>query len=409
MAFSELIKNFDKIRDYMRDFYVYGFKIRSDFNQKSLRTYDNEKRRIESYMHNYLRWDHSRRGKHIFISLDSSQIRSNPLYAAWKSKSFTDRDIILHFHILSTLKKADKPLDISTLTDKICEYSKLPLDTQVIRIKANEYVKEGILNKERIGKTDYYLLAEDFWKEQAGEGLLSAVKFFQEIAPFGEIGSYILDNLKVTNDIFTFKHHFVVHTLEDDILLTILKAIREKREICFINRSTRLNAQSVLEGVPMKILVSAQTGRRYVCIYNKHRCRFMSHRLDYIKFVEINNCFSRFDELHEKLENILPNCWGVSFGNKNHRIEILCVKLFIDEVREKYVLDRLKREGRNGEILRLDKNIYLYTKETYDTNEMMSWVKSFTGRIISIEGTNRYVINKFYDDMKQMAQIYGGN
>ena len=26
MAYSELIKNFNKIRDYMRDFYVYGFK-----------------------------------------------------------------------------------------------------------------------------------------------------------------------------------------------------------------------------------------------------------------------------------------------------------------------------------------------------------------------------------------------
>lgn len=52
MAFNELIKNFDKIRDYIRDFYVYGFKTREDFNSKSLRSYDNEKRRIESYMGN---------------------------------------------------------------------------------------------------------------------------------------------------------------------------------------------------------------------------------------------------------------------------------------------------------------------------------------------------------------------
>ena len=26
MAYSELIKNFERIRDYMREFYVYGFK-----------------------------------------------------------------------------------------------------------------------------------------------------------------------------------------------------------------------------------------------------------------------------------------------------------------------------------------------------------------------------------------------
>lgn len=29
MAYSELIKNFDRIRDYMRQFYVYGFKAKS--------------------------------------------------------------------------------------------------------------------------------------------------------------------------------------------------------------------------------------------------------------------------------------------------------------------------------------------------------------------------------------------
>ncbi len=43
-GFSELIKNFDKTRDYIRDFFIYGFKVRNDFDRKSLRTYDDEKR-----------------------------------------------------------------------------------------------------------------------------------------------------------------------------------------------------------------------------------------------------------------------------------------------------------------------------------------------------------------------------
>ena len=30
MAYSELVKNFNKIRDYMREFYVYGFKSREE-------------------------------------------------------------------------------------------------------------------------------------------------------------------------------------------------------------------------------------------------------------------------------------------------------------------------------------------------------------------------------------------
>lgn len=39
MAYNELIKNFNNIRDYMRDFYVYGFKSRDEYTRKSTRGY----------------------------------------------------------------------------------------------------------------------------------------------------------------------------------------------------------------------------------------------------------------------------------------------------------------------------------------------------------------------------------
>ena len=34
----------------MRDFYVYGFKSRDDYTKKSARSYDDERRRIESWL-----------------------------------------------------------------------------------------------------------------------------------------------------------------------------------------------------------------------------------------------------------------------------------------------------------------------------------------------------------------------
>ncbi len=34
MAFNELIKNFDHIRQMMRDFYIFGFKSRADFTDR---------------------------------------------------------------------------------------------------------------------------------------------------------------------------------------------------------------------------------------------------------------------------------------------------------------------------------------------------------------------------------------
>ena len=47
MAYSELVKNFNRIRDYMREFYVYGFKSRDEVSKKSARSY-NDERRLES-------------------------------------------------------------------------------------------------------------------------------------------------------------------------------------------------------------------------------------------------------------------------------------------------------------------------------------------------------------------------
>lgn len=82
MAYSELIKNFNKIRDYMRDFYVYGFKSRDDYTKKSARSYDDEKRRIESWLGEYMKFHQTADGKNVFLSIDSRVTRHNPLYKA---------------------------------------------------------------------------------------------------------------------------------------------------------------------------------------------------------------------------------------------------------------------------------------------------------------------------------------
>ena len=100
MAYSELIKNFNKIRDYMREFYVYGFKCREEYNKKSARSYDDERRRMESWLGDYMGFTRTSEGKNVFISIDSRVSRTNPLYKALKSKSFTDGDITLHFILL---------------------------------------------------------------------------------------------------------------------------------------------------------------------------------------------------------------------------------------------------------------------------------------------------------------------
>ena len=64
----------------MREFYIYGFKSRDDYSKKSSRSYDDERRRIESWLGDHISFVRTPEGKNVFISIDSRSIRHNPFY-----------------------------------------------------------------------------------------------------------------------------------------------------------------------------------------------------------------------------------------------------------------------------------------------------------------------------------------
>ena len=452
--FQELIKNFDRIRDYMRQFYIYGFKARTEFDGKSARTYDNERRRIESWLADYTRADYTSKGKHVYINVDSKEIPQNPLYTAWKSKSFTDNDLMLHFFILDQMiedgnenagmakageeqvgaaqndaaqaeaaqteaaqagaanPESPSPggLTAGELCDRICADYGVVFDSQTVRLKLKEYESLGLLSAWKDKKQLRYRLAPLLAPETAGpspawDRLIIAVKFFQGAAPFGVVCSTILDREETDNEYFQFKHHFIVHTLEDGVLSDVLAAMKQGRAISFTNRSGRTGNVSQSRGLPLKIFVSTRTGRRYVCLYQENTRRFTNMRLDSMSDVtplEIHSDYSRKQDL---LKRNLDRLWGVSFSGSG-RLEEICIKFYVNESTEAYVLDRLYREGRGGEIQRIRENEYLYSGAFFDTNEMLSWVKTFTGRILDIQGSNHFAVAKITYDWEKMYEMY---
>jgi len=106
MAYSELIKDINRIRACIRNFYVFGFYTREENAAAfggSARSYDNDKRRVESWMGEYLSFHQNSAGKSVFLSAAGSSILRNPLYRAFKAKSFTANDIVLHFCLWTCL------------------------------------------------------------------------------------------------------------------------------------------------------------------------------------------------------------------------------------------------------------------------------------------------------------------
>ena len=79
MVYNELVKNFKYIRDYMREFYVCGFKSRDEFAGKIVRLYDDEHCRLESWLGDYMQFYQTTEGKIVFLSIDSRLMKHNPL------------------------------------------------------------------------------------------------------------------------------------------------------------------------------------------------------------------------------------------------------------------------------------------------------------------------------------------
>ena len=161
-SYSELIKNFERIRAYMREFYVYGFKSRDDYSKKSARSYDDERRRIESWLGDHMSFVRTPEGKNVFISIDSRNIRHNPFYNAWKAKSFTDGDVTLHFILFDILHEPSIKKTIAEILEEIdTKYlagfeSPMMFDESTVRKKLKEYCEAGIIATEKIGRKAYY-------------------------------------------------------------------------------------------------------------------------------------------------------------------------------------------------------------------------------------------------------------
>lgn len=408
MAYSELIKNFDRIRDYMRQFYVYGFRSREEFGKKSGRSYDNERRRIESWLGRFMGFRRNPEGKQVFLSVDSRSIPANPLHSAFKAKSFTDLDVTLHFYILDLL--LDGPRTAGELLDGICrEYltvfdSPVQPDISTLRKKLKEYTALGLLRRETRGREVVYALAEDpvdlaRWAD--------ALAFASEADPMGVVGSFLLDRLGDRPDRFRFKHHYLLHTLDARVMLPLLEAIGARRSVRIVNFSPRSRGTAMLHWVlPLRIRISTQDGRQYLMCYHYSFRKMMCFRLDYIQSVELWTDEPRWEALMARCGQYRQHLWGTS-GGAGRSIDHFEMVLRYGPG-EDYIPQRLEREKRTGTVEDLGGGRLRFTADVYDASELMPWVRTFLGRIEKLECSNPAVTARFRETLRELYDMYGG-
>ncbi len=409
-SYSELIKNFEKIRAYMRDFYVYGFKSRDDYQSKSVRSYDDERRRIESWLGEHMSFVRTPEGKNVFISIDSRTIRHNPLYNAWKAKSFTDGDITLHFIIFDVLYDPSVKRTIAELLEELDEKylsgfeNPQMYDESTVRKKLKEYVEEGIIAAEKEGRKMYYHRTD----RADISDLNDVLHYFSEVAPCGVIGSFILDKEEADTDAFTFKHHYITGAIDSGVLAALFTAMREKRAVTISNMSRHRESRRN-RIVPLRVFISVQSGRQHLLAYLPDDNSFHSYRIDYLSKVKLEDPTPRFDELRTELDRMQSKMWGVSVNRnrwRTERLEHVEFTVRVDDD-EEYIVRRLEREKRVGTVEKLDENTYRFFADIYDSSEIIPWLRTFICRIVKMNFSNRSVENQFKKDLEAMCLMYG--
>lgn len=416
MAYTELIKNLDTLRTYIRSFYIYGFKSRDKFTGKSTRTYDDEKRRLENYLDGYMTFRPDENGKVNFVSIDSRHTPHNPLYKLFKAKSFTAMDISLHFMVMDILAGGEKK-SLNQILDEINSVyldgfsSEVVPEESTLRKKLKEYEELGLIKSEKDGKTMLYCRTplSDL------SGLEDVLNFFSETDPCGVIGNFLFDKLpkeaQQEGEIFQYKHHYITSTIESDFVEQVFQAIREHRYLTIEQKRSEDDRTFPNEVIPLMIYQSTQGGRMYLMAYRPRGKYFLALRFDYIVGMETGGVYEGFEQKRAEFEELRNHIWGVALKqNKKHNdtttVHVTFRITFSEE--EKFIYQRLLREKRSGTVTLLDDNNAQFEVDVYDPQEIIPWVRTFICRITFFDCTDKYIVRRFYGDIRKMNRMYLG-
>lgn len=395
--YSELIKNIEMLRRLIRDFFVFGYKSRNDFNKKSGKSYDNAKRRVADIFDEMFVGEYENGEKRYSIRIDSEFEKVNPLFKLFKAKSFTNNDLILHFLIVDIfqIKKELSVQDFLEYASKNYSLTENSWALGTVINKLNEYVDLGYLSVLLKNNQMLYSINPLFDTQKMS---WDVIQYFSECDILGVVGSYILD--KKENSEYAairYKHKQPFGVLDSLFILQIFEAIRD-RERLSISYRTR-GEMFLMKILPLKILVNVQNGRHYLAGYDSKEKCFCELRIDHILSIEDTRVFENagiYNKVREVLNYRLKHTWNVNFHH-NDAPQLVEFTVSVEDD-EPFIITRLMREGHGGIITQLTRNTYRYSIRLFDVSEIIPWVKSFTGRILSFKSEDKNVEARFFND-----------
>jgi len=437
MSYCCLIKDLNCIRDQIRELIVNAHKMRTDYSANQ-RSYDTLVHRLKQWFNDDIIVECTEaRKKKYFITFDDNTPH-NPLFKIYKMHALRSNSSMSSYFVLMDILR-NRTLSKNEILDaweeryhniefpiKIGEgESCLRNQTEagILSISTlDRYLKKferdyGIVKASKQRNKDLYSLYQPAFELERWR---DAFDYYSEISPLGVVGSYLTDRLNRrdytlqynsreanafndSNHPFVFNHHYREFALEYEVVETLLEAIAKCKSVILHN--SKLSSVRKAECVPLKLYVSARSGRQYVLACDCDGIQPRTYRIDRIQEVIISKKNTNYKVFRHWISEFEKHLWGVyldDFGKTDH-VEIT----FRIPSGEESTLRRLEAEKRCGQIVKIGDDKWRYIADVHCSEEMMPWIRSFMGYICSLKSSNTKLESNFKAEMAEIREMYG--
>lgn len=414
-----LIRDYENIRRILRDIYIFGCFSKEDFLESkgiSSRKYDKEQQRITSYLpKGFLRKRRADRKVLLYCSYQGVGGTGGNLADTYRNKTFTALDVMAYFFVQQLLNESGELTVAEILRALPALNEKAVFTKDNLRVKLEELAEKGFLRSRREGRSVLYSLSADIWRDFRDEELqdiCTYLEFMRNVSPLETPYYFLHRKLKLylwaergieaeEREVFRFKHNHLFNSLDNDIMLEILRAMRAGRLL----RIGRYGAEGGILAVPVELIHDSIYGRQYLYCLEAESGKAMVVRLDRISAISAGEGQSEAQRAAARERaGYSDECWCTS-GTEREFSEIV-MEFYFDEEREGYILDRIRNESHGGSLRRLERGIYEYRLRLRDPDEMIPWIRSFGERARVVSSGGRGTERKLAEDWKRALDKY---
>lgn len=414
-----LIREYENIRQILRDIYIYGCFSRDDFIENkgiSGRKYDKEQQRISAYLPpKFIQKRRIDKKVFLYCKYDFLDSANNFLSDTYRNKSFTALDIMAYFFVQQLLYERQEMTLPEILEELPIVNENAVFTKDNLRVKLDDLVNKGFLCSRRNGRSVLYGLASDVWSEFTDEELYDLaiyMEFMKNVSPiempynflYRKLLLYMKCERKLSLpevNIFHFKHNHLFNSLDNDMLLSILTAIHENRllHIKFYGDKAEVFV------IPGEIIHDSVYGRQYLYCRDISTQYHFVIRIDRLCEVTLDRDLTEQEKVYSnQMMNYSELCWCTS--GVDEKLTEIVIEFRFNEDSENYILKRIKKEGHNGSLEKIGTGIYEYRISVLDPNEMIPWIRSFGERAKVVSSGDKKTEIAVYEDWKKALKKY---